>query len=122
MGSSGSESSEAESPLLLLPALGAGCPGAWLVRWSSGGTGGAMHRSERLRLWLSGAGGPASSCSRLASDLDLSTRALQGKSCTGVRRRSRGEGGRGARASGPSSAPTSCCRGKSRGEAGESVP
>lgn len=117
-GSSGSESSDVELPLLPGAARGAG---SWLVR------GEPAQRSERLRLWLRGPGEVGErSWGKLASDLDLSALAGQGRSCTGVRRRSRGEAGRGAGGAGegscPSSAVPSGCWPKSRREAGESVP
>lgn len=117
-GSSGSESSEVELPLLPEAARGAE---SWLVR------GEPAQRSERLRLWLRGPGEVGErSWGKLASDLDLSTLAGQGRSCTGVRRRSRGEAGRGAggarEGSCPSSAVPSGCWPKSLREAGESVP
>lgn len=117
-GSSGSESSDVELPLL--PGA-ARAVGSWLVR------GEPAQRSERLRLWLRGPGEAGdSSWGKLASDLDLSTLAGQGRSCTGVRRRSRGEAGRGAGGGREGSCPSSTvpcgCWLKSRREAGESVP
>lgn len=117
-GSSGSESSDVELPLLPGAARGAG---SWLVR------GEPAQRSERLRLWLRGPGEVEHrSWGKLASDLDLSTLAWQGRSCTGVRRRSRGEAGRGAAGAREGSCPSSAAPSgrwpKSRREAGESVP
>lgn len=117
-GSSVSESSEVE--LLLLPGA-ARRPGAWLVQE------GPAQRSERLRLWLSRDEDPwGTSWGKLASDLDFSTLAGQGRSCTGVRRRSRGEEGCGIGvAVGTcrlSSATASGCWPKSRREVGDRVP
>lgn len=153
-GSSGSESSEAElPPLLLLQALRplarlpcrlllssgapmhlppnplvlgqlAGTPTTEPARNTTrpGDEDGVAHRSERLLLWVREASGPngeaAKSCKRLASDLDLSTRARQGRSCTGVRRRSLGE----MRCESSPAGPGGCTSPNSCREAGDKVP